>query len=986
MQKCFSLLVLILFFWTVQAQNYFQQEVNFNIKVELNDSLHSLSAFEEIEYLNNSPDTLQFIWFHIWPNAYSNHKTAFWTQKLTEFKAREYWDYKKNVGYIDSLDFSINGKKAHWEYHPVHIDICKLILENPLAPGERITIATPFYVKIPPSKYSRLGHAGQSYQITQWFPKPAVYDNTGWHEMPYLDIGEFYSEFGSFDVSITLPAVYVVGATGNLQTPSEINWLDELSKETEKPGNGNLTTYIQTGREGKKTIRYTQDNIHDFAWFADKSWRVRKSEVVLPHSGRRVTTCAMYTNAQSDLWENATTYINDALHYYSLWNGDYPYDNCTAVEGALSAGAGMEYPTITIIGTSTNARSLEEVIMHEVGHNWFYGLWGFNERDFPYLDEGLNTSNQLRYIQTKYPGTKMYESVLDDRKLAAAFDVADQSYLDRVELAWKMSERINMTQPVNSTSEDFQIINYALIAYQKAAHAWHYLRNYLGEGEFDRIMQVFYQQWKFKHPQPNDIRDLFEKESKKDLSWFFDDVIGTTKTLDYKIKKAKDGRVLVKNKGDIAGPFQLSVADTESKKWVEGFSGEKWFPLEFDKKSVILLDPDQFTLDVNRRDNFYDNSMVLPRHKAFKLQIVGSANNPHKDHIFYIPVIGLNGLNGLMPGMAFYNSFLPPKRFQFLLMPMYGLKNQDLAGNITLRYLARNNFTYQLKLKQYGYCPETEESDEKSYNRVQVLVNYRFQPNIGKGIWTDFTASYVKLSDVYVLDEFLNLDITHSNRDKLNPYSLRVHFELAQDFAKLSCEAKMRINYGWRKKDFDVRMFAGVVDLPSDDFSNIYGFSMAARGGYADYQADYLFMDRSSGNETNPNLQDRQALISDGGFVSYVPDIFANRVISSINLKSSLPYTNLLRIFLNLGIQRNIDTDEILPVKPPSQALNDLQYEAGLELSLIPNIFAIYFPLTVSDDIRVINDKMTSTYWEKVRFTLKLNMLGPTGRAGDYLY
>ena len=403
-----ALFFLILFFnFDSFAQEYWQQEVNYKITVSLNDSNHTLSAFEEIEYINNSPDSLHFIWFHIWPNAYSGNKTAFWKQKLINFEVEEYFDYKENAGYIDSLDFVIDGKKASWEYHPDHVDICKVNLPKVLAPGEKINISTPFFVKIPPSKYSRIGHAGESYQITQWYPKPAVYDKTGWHEMPYLNMGEFYSEFGSFDVSITLPSDYIVGASGNLQTQSELDWLNTKSQETYSDS---LITIIPEATAENKTIRYTEKNIHDFAWFVDKKFHVRKSEVKLPNSGRVVTTWAMFTDKQKNLWEEATTYINDAIHYYSLWNGDYPYSNCTAVEGALSAGAGMEYPTITIIGTSGSARSLETVIMHEVGHNWFYGLWGFNERDFPFLDEGMNTANQLRYIETKGPSRGMMMS------------------------------------------------------------------------------------------------------------------------------------------------------------------------------------------------------------------------------------------------------------------------------------------------------------------------------------------------------------------------------------------------------------------------------------------------------------------------------------------------------------------------------------------------------------------------------------------------
>ncbi|MEA3443465.1 MAG: M1 family metallopeptidase [Bacteroidota bacterium] len=982
----FLFLLFLIFKQNIIAQKYWQQEVNFKIDVELNDSLNTLSAFEEIEYINNSPDSLHFIWFHLWPNAYSGHKTEFWKQKLTSYEAKEFFDYKKNPGYIDSLDFIVDGKKAIWEFHPDHVDICKVSLPKVLSPGERIKISTPFYVKIPSSEYSRLGHAQNTYQITQWYPKPAVYDKNGWHEMPYLNMGEFYSEFGSFDVSISLPADFVVGATGNLQTQSEIEFLDKKSKEKNEDS---LSQNVQLAKRENKTIRYTEKNIHDFAWFADKNFQVRKSEVELPHSGRKVTTWSMFNQSDAELWEDATTYINDAIYYYSLWNGDYPYTNCTAVEGALSAGGGMEYPTITIIGTSMNARSLEEVIMHEVGHNWFYCLWGFNERDFPYLDEGMNTANQLRYIEVKYPGTKMYELFLGKtgKNMALSFDVANLDYFDKFELNWLMTDRINLYQPINSTSEDFHLLNYAFIAYYKAAHAWHYLRNYLGEGEFDRIMQVFYRQWKFKHPYPNDLKQLFEKESGKNLDWFFDDVIGTNKIIDYKIKRIKGDSILVKNKGKIASPFQLSVSETDTGKWYEGFSGKKWLQKSSEEKSKITIDPRHFTLDINRRNNSFSKAKLFSRSKPFKLQIIGSAINPVKNQLFYVPVVGLNNLNGFMPGMAFYNSFIPSKRFQFLFMPMYGIKNHDVAGNITLRYLARNNFTYQLKFKQYGYSPETGESEAKSYNRLQALINYRFHPDISKGSWTDFYASYVKLSNVYDLDEFLNFEISHVNRNKLTPFSLKVNFELAQDFMKLTAEGKMRINYGRHKKYFDIRIFTGLVDMPATNNAGIYGLSMTGRGGYADYQADYLFLDRSSGNRQNPGLYNNQVLISEGGFVSYVPDIFSNRIVSTINLKSSLPKTNFVKVFLNLGIQRNTINEEMaLPTDPNPQPLDGLQYETGVELSLIPDIFVIYFPLLLSPDLKGLNENFTDKYFQKVRFTLKLNIFGPTNRIGDYLY
>ncbi len=166
-------------------------------------------------YKNNSPDTLRFIWFHLWPNAYKNTETAFAKQRERFLNTSFIFSEEKKRGYIDSLNFTIDGIKAEWDYHKDWIDVAKVQLPKSLPPGDNITIETPFFVKLP-KVFSRLGHTGKHYEITQWYPKPAVYDHKGWHPMPYLDMGEFYSEFGSFDVKITLPEKYRIMATGDL--------------------------------------------------------------------------------------------------------------------------------------------------------------------------------------------------------------------------------------------------------------------------------------------------------------------------------------------------------------------------------------------------------------------------------------------------------------------------------------------------------------------------------------------------------------------------------------------------------------------------------------------------------------------------------------------------------------------------------------------------------------------------------------------------
>ena len=195
--KSYILFVLILISVATEAQDpYWQQELRYTIDATLNDKENSITAKETIVYKNNAPAALGFIWFHLWPNAYKDESTALFQQiKNDESRSKKLKDPK--YGYIDQLAFTVNGVAAKTEAHPTHTDIIKLLLDKPLSSGDSITIATPFHVVLP-SYCSRSGYADGEFMACQWYPKPAVYDKNGWHEMPYLDMGEFYSEYATF--------------------------------------------------------------------------------------------------------------------------------------------------------------------------------------------------------------------------------------------------------------------------------------------------------------------------------------------------------------------------------------------------------------------------------------------------------------------------------------------------------------------------------------------------------------------------------------------------------------------------------------------------------------------------------------------------------------------------------------------------------------------------------------------------------------------
>src|ERR1051326_7512596 len=610
-------------FLLAQEKQYFQQEVSYKINVKLDDVKNDLNADETLEYTNNSPDELKFIWFHLWANGYKNNSTPLAKQLIADGNRKFYYATKEERGWIDGLDFKVNGQKIKTEPGK-SIDIIKIILNETLQPGGKVTITTPFHIHIPLGVFSRLGHIGQQYQITQWYPKPAVYDKYGWHAIPYLNQGEFYSEFGSFDVSITLPKNYVLGATGTMVNgEEETKWLMQKVEETKAilTYNPHDTSFPASSAE-MKTLRFTAQNVHDFGWFCDKRYHVLHDEVTLPHSKNKVDTWVMFTNLYGKYWEKAAKYVSDAVYYYSLWNGDYPYPHATAVDGALSAGGGMEYPMITVIGGAGSDNELDRVIAHEVGHNWFYGILGSNERDHAWMDEGINTFNENRYMQTKYPpdSVKMFTQTkiagvpVDIGKLLGIPDLNESTLFD---LGYRYNAVQKKDQPVDLTSKEYTTVNYGTIVYGKTGVILAYLQAYLGTELYDKCAQKYFESWKFHHPYPPDIKKVYEQVSGKDLSWFFDEMIPTTKQVDYKICSVKKSKcansftgdcweVKVKNKGKLNSPVPISTmkdGKVVSTDWFDGFSGTKKlniYTMDFDK---VKIDAQNKMPDINRQNN-----------------------------------------------------------------------------------------------------------------------------------------------------------------------------------------------------------------------------------------------------------------------------------------------------------------------------------------------------------------------------------------------
>lgn len=885
--------------------NYWQQKVDYTITVTLNDVDHTLDGFIKISYSNQSPDTLHFIWFHIWPNAYKNDRTAFSEQMLENGNTSFYFSSREKRGYINQLDFRVNDIHAEVEDHPNDIDIIKLVLPAPLAPGKNILITTPFHVKLP-YIFSRSGYTGQSYQVAQWYPKPAVYDRKGWHPMPYLDQGEFYSEPGNYDVMITLPENYAVAATGLLQDDKEKEWMKSRAafswKETKYRKKIRKGTY-KTVRElfpasaaQNKTLHYKQDSVVDFAWFADKRFVVNSDTCILS-SGKVINVYSFYTTASKERWGNSLTEVKKAIRHYSGALGEYPYANASVVEAAGKTIGGMEYPAIAAISVKTKDQ-LQEVISHEIGHNWFYGILASNERDHPWMDEGMNTFYDYRFTD-------------DPEKFSAQ---------NLMKLAFETMASAKKDQPAGLSSPRYSYLNYGLSVYYKTAAWMKLLESKTGKEQFDAMMKEYYEQWKFKHPYPEDLENIVKQYTNTATDSIFN---------------------LLTAKGSIV---------PESKR----------------KYRLVFLGRP----DAEKQYNYIGLAPAVGFNRYDKCMIGGIVHNytlPFRNFQFAaVPLYatGSKKLNGI--GRATYSWYTNNSIFEKIEAGISGAKfSEDAYTDSAGRnmHLLFKKVTPQVRVVFRNNDPR---SMAKRY--VQFKLHYINRDEL------IFSWDSIGMKNTYALSgkttTIGQLRYVTENSRALYPYKWEVQLDITKSFGRVAYTGNYFFNFP-NKGGLDIRWFAGKFFYLGDKTSgkrfaaDAYHLNMSAPKGYEDYTYSNYFLGR---NEFE-GFFSQQVMMRDGGF-KVRTDLLSDKTgktddwLGSLNFTATLHPKFPVKIFADLGTY-----SEAWKTSDASRLL----FDAGLQVSLLKDIVNIYVPVVYS---KVYRDYFRSypgnNFWQRISFSIDI--------------
>lgn len=1033
-KKQYLFLLLFCTWCNLFAQNteYFQQEVNYKINVTLDDKQHILNGAIDMEYINHSPSELNEIWIHLWGNAYKNQKTAFAKQQLVNGKKRFFFAEDEDMGYFANIDFKIDGTTATWSLDKKNPDIALLKLSSPLKSGEKINISTPFSLKIPAS-FSRLGHVGESYQMTQWFPKPAVFDNRGWHPIPYLDQGEFYSEFGNFDVSITLPENYVVGATGVLQTESEKIFLQKQvakSKQILDTIKTKGSANFPASSSKTKTIRYIAQNVHDFAWFADKRFYVTH-EIASLENGQKVDCYAMFTDFERELWKKGAFYVKRSVEYYSKHVGNYPYPHATAVQSALSAGGGMEYPMITVIDKAGDDKTLDIVITHEVGHNWFYGILASNERNHGWMDEGMNSYYEERYTAEYYPKVKKEN---EEKKKGFSLNITLDDKVEELGFQWFARQALD--QPCAMHSADFTSINYGLVMYKKTARSMRALENFVGTTTFDKIMKSYYELWKFKHPYPSDFRKHWESNYKeKDITWFFDGLIEGSRNIspfvwESKRKANQENQIslVVGAKGNLKMPIPVNgVKDGKVVKtlFYELPKGKSKMEVTFPKGDydLITADYDRNLPATHRFPNLDGMGKKTTHYWLPKFKAISILESEKKANTYGIlPAISYNFYDKTQLGAVLYTPFFPTiADGHAYIMPLYSFEQKQWNGSLgsaASKYFEKGKIRaieLNANLRRYSqdYDYYYKQNDLYFRSEIGLAVDFR-KTKLTSPISHRIEARTVGINQQYIIGINRNtlrfrdtsmfyavheLKYIFKNDFILKPTKWTVTLQNGKGFTKLFTHFNQRYQLNRKNEIVFFHVFAGTFLQNNNPIANVNfrGSGYISKTNSIDYMYDNLLFARGSsktegdfGKDLNRKEQ------RDSGITFLSQQIF----MQDANLKTVGIINNFQgnKWMIGFGTAYQIPFD--LPIKfkpyfdiafyPNLDGKIDKAWSAGITTAIIPDVFEINFPIPIkkNNSWNTLDKNLEfgtrTRYMQRVSFMFNINELNPYKKIKNF--
>lgn len=901
------------------------------LSVEANLVTKTLNIQQEITFFNQSDDTLRSIVLNDWNNAYSEKNTPLAKRFSDEFYKGFHLAKDRERGSTNNLTIiGPNKLFLNWERTEKNPDFIEVELREKLAPKEKITLSLTYVTKVPSDRFTKYGYTDTGgMNLKNWFLTPARFENHEFARYNNYNLDDCANAVSDFDIDIKIPKYLEV--ITDLNTDSKT----QDDKFSIYKLNGRNRTDFSLFIEPKLSF-YSYKNSHHEVLTDMKSSRlndIQKAIVIDRIVNFATNLIGEYPHekilvSQADYNRNPFYGLNQLPSFISPFSDEFLYE-------------------IKFLKTYLNTYLRKSLRLDPRKDNWVY--------------DGIQIYMMMKYIDEYHPDSKMLGSA-STFTLLKGYNLTNIDFNEQYSYFYMLMARKNLDQPLGDPKNSLIKFNEQIASKYRAGISIRFLDDYLQNNTVPNSIRQFYQQNKEKQVSRNEFEALLQKNSPKDINWFFNTIINSREIIDYKfssVSKTKDSITFsIINKTEI--PVPMPIYGTQKgkivfKEWLDIDACDTTFTFARKNADKIILNYKNEVPEFNLRNNWKKLEGFFPNNRPLKFTFFKDLEDPYYNQILYVPIISYNYYDGLAPGMRFYNRTILDKPFIFDLNPAYSIKSNNLSGsgafifNTDYRKSHLYNVKYSISGSYFHYAPDA------AYLRINPMIQLRireddFRDNRKQVIFVRQVIVQREESAIVVDNSeenysVFNVKYFNTRTEATNHFSFVPDLQISSQFGKASTEIEFRKLFE-SNRQLNLRFFAGAFLYNTTD-SDYFSFAL-------DRPTDYLFDYNYYGRSEDSGFFSQQYIQAEGGFKSKLSTPYANQWLTTVN--ASFNIWNWVEVYGDVGFLKNRYQNK------------NFVYDSGVRLNLVTDYFELFLPVYSNNGWEISQ----SHYSEKIRFVITL--------------
>jgi hypothetical protein len=929
--------ILFIFVLLTSIKPYAQHHSHIDVEVNMEKKI--LTVQQQIEYFNQTEDTLTSIVLNDWNNAYSSKTTPLAKRFSDEFYRGFHLAPEKERGSTNIINISSIDKVIFsWERTEKNPDFIIIKLKNKLAPNQKIILQLSYNVKVPDQKFTHYGHIDRgSMYLRNWFLTPARYENQGFIKYNNFNLDDIANAICNFDITFRIP---------NLSGNKEINYELTTDLDSEKTA----------ADQSHSVYKLTGNNRVDFSVFLE------------PKSSFR-----SYKNSSVEVQTNLRGYkaneiqkaivIDRVVNFAENLIGKSQNEKITVSQADYDRNPfyGLnQMPTFLV--PFPDDFLFEIKFLKTYLNNYLKNNLKLDPRKDNWIYDGIQIYTMMRYIDEYYPDCKMTGRV-SDFKLFKGFHLLNLDFNEQYSYFYLLMARKNLDQPVASPKNTLIKFNEQIASKYRAGLSLTYLDDYLGNQFMSNSIKQFNTQNKEKLTSGNDFETILKSNTNKNIDWFFNTIINSRKIIDYKfsnVSKTKDSvSFSLNNRTKVAVPIPIYGIKNDTivfKKWIEPIKEDSIYSVDRKEAEKIIINFKNEVPEFNLRNNWKKIEGFYPNNRPIKFTFVKDLEDPYYNQIIYAPILTYNVYDGFSPGIRFHNRAILNRPFVYDINPTYSIKSKSITGsaafmiNKDYRENSMFNVKYSVSTSYFHYAPDA------TYLKINpmVLMQFRnedFRDNRKQMFLFRQVVINREKSDIVVdssLQDYsvFNAKYINSRTELTNHISFVGDIQFSGEFGKISTEMQYRKLFE-DNRQLNLRLYVGSF-LYNSSNSDFFSFALDRP---TDYLFDYAYLGRSS----STGIVSQEFILAEGGFKSKLSTPYANQWITTLNASYSI--WNWIEVYGDVGFVKNI------------QQKQNFVYDSGIRFNLLPDYFELYFPIHSNNGWEITQPN----YYEKIRFVITLN-------------